>query len=55
LTEQTVYMVGVPVILAMIAIELAVSLSRGRRIYEWSDTWGSTGLLVGNALVALAV
>ena len=55
MTEQTVYMVGVPVILAMIAIELAVSLSRGRRFYEWSDTWGSTGLLVGNALVALAV
>lgn len=51
MTEQTVYMVGVPIILAMIAIELAISLWRGRGLYQWNDTWGSLGLLVGNALV----
>ena len=46
-------MVAAPIILAMIAIEVAVSLWRGRGFFEWNDTWGSLGMLVGNALMGV--
>jgi len=55
MTEQQVYMVGIPIVVAMIAIELAVSLWRNRGVYEWYDTWGSLGMLAGNMVMGAAV
>jgi hypothetical protein len=54
-TEQQVYIVGIPIVLAMIAIEVAVSLWRNRGVYEWYDTWGSLGMLAGNMVMGAAV
>jgi len=55
MTEQQVYAVGIPIVAVMIAIEVAVSVSRNRRVYEWYDTWGTLGMLAGNILVGAAV
>ncbi len=55
MTEQQVYAVGIPIVVAMIAIEVAVSVARNRRVYEWYDTWGTLGMLAGNVLVGATV
>ena len=46
-----VYALGVPLVLALIFIEVLVCSLRGWRYYNTSDTLGSLGLLAGNIIV----
>ena len=51
-TTATVYAVGVPIILLMIAAEAIVSSWKNTRFYETRDTAGTLGMLAGNIVVA---
>ncbi|HEB28464.1 MAG TPA: sterol desaturase family protein [Porticoccus sp.] len=48
----TVYAVGVPIILLMIAAEAIVSAWKGYRFYDARDTVGTVGMLAGNIAMA---
>lgn len=52
LTSATVYAVGVPIILLMIACEAIVSAWKNYRFYEARDTAGTAGMLAGNIVMA---
>jgi sterol desaturase/sphingolipid hydroxylase (fatty acid hydroxylase superfamily) len=54
-TELDVYAIGVPIILAMILVEVLVSVWNKSDLYEWQDTLGTLGLLAGNIFVSLLV
>jgi len=55
LTTATVYAVGVPIILALIVFEVALSTWQNRHYYRLRDTLGSLGLMAGNILAAGAL
>jgi len=50
-TSGTIYAVGVPIILLMIACEALVSSWKQYNFYESADTLGTLGLLVGNIVI----
>ena len=52
ITEASVLMFGVPLVLAMVAIEVLVASARNTRVYHKGDTLGSLGLLAGNIVVS---
>jgi sterol desaturase/sphingolipid hydroxylase (fatty acid hydroxylase superfamily) len=51
-TSGTIYAVGVPIILLMIACEAVVSSWKHYNFYERGDTLGTLGLLAGNIVMA---
>lgn len=51
-TSATVYAVGVPIIVLMIAAEAAVSAWKSTRYYDREDTLGTLGMLSGNIVMA---
>jgi sterol desaturase/sphingolipid hydroxylase (fatty acid hydroxylase superfamily) len=48
------YVVGIPIIALLIAVEVVVSVVRRQKLYTAADTLGSYGLLAGNAAMGLA-
>jgi sterol desaturase/sphingolipid hydroxylase (fatty acid hydroxylase superfamily) len=51
-SATTVYAVGVPLIIAGIVLEAAISGWKQTNYYQRSDTWGTIGLLLGNITMA---
>ena len=51
ITDYTVYAIGAPIILALIAIEAIFSSRNTLGLYKTSDSWGTIGLIVGNVVV----
>jgi sterol desaturase/sphingolipid hydroxylase (fatty acid hydroxylase superfamily) len=47
-TNEMVYLVGLPIVFALIAIEVLVMALKGVRYYKWDDTLGTLGMLAGN-------
>ena len=54
LTFNEVYVVGAPIVLAMILVEVFVSNWDNKTLYKMSDTLCTTGLLIGNILMVYA-
>ena len=54
LTFSEVYVVGAPIVLAMILVEVFVSNWDNKTLYKMSDTLCTTGLLIGNILMVYA-
>ncbi len=48
LTNEMVYLVGIPIVFALIAIEVFVMTFKRVRYYKWDDTLGTMGMLAGN-------
>lgn len=48
LTNEMAYLVGLPIVFALIAIEVLVMALKGVRYYKWDDTLGTLGMLAGN-------
>ena len=55
LTVNEVYAIGVPIILAMILVEVFISNIRNNALYRQGDTLCTMGLLTGNMLMSFAV
>ena len=55
LTVNEVYAIGVPIILAMILVEVFISNIRNSALYRQGDTLCTMGLLTGNMLMSFAV
>ena len=55
LTNEMVYLVGLPIVFALIAIEVLVMALKGVRYYKWDDTLGTLGMLVGNVAMGAMV
>ena len=47
-TNEMAYLVGLPIVFALIAIEVLVMALKGVRYYKWDDTLGTLGMLAGN-------
>ncbi|MEO0368646.1 MAG: sterol desaturase family protein, partial [Pseudomonadota bacterium] len=54
ITTSTIYAIGVPIILLMIAVEATISSWRNTSYYQREDTLGTLGLLGGNIFTAAA-
>ena len=54
-TSAEVYLVGIPIIIGLIIVELIVSSSNQLRLYDPKDSLASLGLLFGNAAISLLV
>jgi len=48
LTNEMAYLVGLPIVFALISIEVLVMALKGVRYYKWDDTLGTLGMLAGN-------
>ena len=51
ITDYTVYAIGAPIVLALIAIEAIFSSRNALGLYKTGDSWGTFGLIVGNVVV----
>ena len=51
ITDYTVYAIGAPIVLALIAIEAIFSSRNALGLYKTGDSWGTVGLIVGNVVV----
>jgi len=49
------YLVGLPIVFALIAIEVLVMALKGVRYYKWGDTLGTLGMLAGNIAMGAVV
>jgi sterol desaturase/sphingolipid hydroxylase (fatty acid hydroxylase superfamily) len=54
LTNEMVYLVGIPIVFALIAIEVFVMSIKHVRYYNWDDTLGTLGMLAGNVAMGVA-
>jgi sterol desaturase/sphingolipid hydroxylase (fatty acid hydroxylase superfamily) len=54
ITQATVYAVGVPIILLLIALEAGVSAWKNTHFYDARDSAGTLGMLLGNIAMAAA-
>ena len=50
-----VYVIGLPIILAMISIEALISTLNNKSFYKNEDTFCTSGLLLGNILMSFAI
>lgn len=48
LDQESILLISVPVVLALIAIESLLGALRNRAYYNREDSWGTVGMLVGN-------
>ena len=53
-TNEMVYLIGLPMVFALIAIEVLVMALKGARYYQSDDTLGTLGMLAGNAVMGAA-
>ena len=54
LSNEMVYLVGIPIVFALIAIEVLVMTFKHVRYYKWDDTLGTLGMLAGNVAMGAA-
>ena len=54
LTDEMAYLVGLPIVFALIAIEVLVMTFKHVRYYKWDDTLGTLGMLAGNVAMGAA-
>lgn len=54
ITNEMVYLVGLPVVFALIGIEALVMVLKRVRYYRWDDTLGTVGMLAGNIAMGAA-
>ena len=54
LTNEMVYLVGIPIVFALIVIEVFVMTFKHVRYYNWDDTLGTLAMLAGNIAVGAA-
>ena len=54
LSNEMVYLVGIPIVFALIAIEVLVMTLKHVRYYKWDDTLGTLGMLAGNVAMGAA-
>ncbi len=50
-TNEMVYLIGLPTVFALIAIEVIVMTLKRARYYQLDDTLGTLGMLAGNAVM----
>ena len=55
LTDEMAYLVGLPIVFALIAIEVLVMAFKHVRYYKWDDTLGTLGMLAGNRRLAKSI
>ena len=55
LSISDVYLVGVPIIISLILIEVFISSWQSKSYYKTNDTWCTLGLLTGNILVGFLI
>ena len=55
ITSTDVYVVGVPIIIGLICLEILFSIYKNRVLYTLDDTVGTLGLLAGNIVVSLMI
>jgi len=55
LTDEMAYLVGLPIVFALIAVEVLVMVLKGVRYYKWGDTLGTLGMLAGNVAMGAVV
>ena len=55
LTDEMAYLVGLPIVFALVAIEVLVMALKGVRYYKWGDTLGTLGMLAGNVAMGAVV
>ena len=55
LTISDVYLVGVPIIISLILLEVFISSCQSKSYYKTNDTWCTLGLLSGNILVGFLI
>ena len=53
MTEFDIYLYGIPVVLALIFLEVAYSTVFGLKLYNFKDTLAGLGLLAGNFFIGL--
>ena len=51
ISDYTVYAIGAPIVLMMIAIEALISSKNNTYLYKRNDSLGTIGLIVGNVIV----
>jgi hypothetical protein len=51
LTNEMAHLIGLPIVFALMAIEVLVMALKGVRYYKWDDTLGTLGMLAGNVAV----
>ena len=54
LTDEMAYLVGLPIVFALIAIEVLFMAFKHVRYYKWDDTLGTLGMLAGNIAMGAA-
>ena len=55
LTVTDVYLIGVPIILSLILLEVFISNWFNKDLYKAEDTWCTSGLLLGNVIAGFAI
>ena len=53
MTEFDIYLYGIPIVLALIFLEVTYSTIYGLKLYNFKDTLAGLGLLVGNFVIGL--
>ena len=53
MTEFDIYLYGIPIVLALIFLEVTYSTIYGLKLYNLKDTLAGLGLLVGNFVIGL--
>ncbi len=51
ISDYTIYAIGAPIVLMMIAIEAFISSKNNTHLYKRNDSLGTIGLIVGNVIV----
>ena len=49
--DYTIYAIGAPIIVFLIALEIIISAVKGLKYYKYKDSLGSIGLITGNIVV----
>ena len=49
--DYTIYVIGAPIILFLIILEIIISAVKGLKYYKYKDSLGSIGLITGNIVV----
>ena len=51
MNDYTIYAIGAPIVLFLIVLEITISALKGLKYYNFKDSLGSIGLIIGNIVV----
>ena len=51
MNDYTIYAIGAPIVLFLIVLEITISSLKGLKYYNFKDSLGSIGLIIGNIVV----